>query len=166
MSVPLANWLVVRNVVVTGGSRGLGLGVVRKLAAEGYHAIAVARQNNTQLASAINHAKQFGPGALDFVPYDLGEIQGIAELVRKLRKKFGHLWACQQRCHQLGWRPGYDAQFRDRAYYSSEHALTDCPHQICGSQYDGGWSRTDSKYRLHHRLYRIQRDDVQNVSHN
>jgi 3-oxoacyl-[acyl-carrier protein] reductase len=89
MSVPLANWLVVRNVVVTGGSRGLGLGVVRKLAAEGYHAIAVARQNNTQLASAINHAKQFGPGALDFVSYDLGEIQGIAELVRKLRKKFG-----------------------------------------------------------------------------
>jgi 3-oxoacyl-[acyl-carrier protein] reductase len=92
MSVPLANWLVMRNVVVTGGSRGLGLGVVRKLAAEGYHALAVARQNNTQLASAINHAKQVGPGALDFVPYDLGEIQGIAELVRKLRKKFGPIY--------------------------------------------------------------------------
>jgi 3-oxoacyl-[acyl-carrier protein] reductase len=77
-----------RSVIVTGGSRGLGLCVARKLAAEGYHAIAVARQGNTQLASAIDHAKQFGPGALDFVSYDLGEIQGIAELVRKLRKEF------------------------------------------------------------------------------
>ena len=81
-----------RSVIVTGGSRGLGLSVVRKLAAEGYHAIAVARHNNTQLESAINHGKQFGPGALDFVPYDLGEIQGIAELVRKLRKEFGPIY--------------------------------------------------------------------------
>ena len=31
-----------RNVVVTGGSRGLGLGIARKLAGEGYHVIAVA----------------------------------------------------------------------------------------------------------------------------
>ena len=81
-----------RNVIVTGGSRGLGLGVARKLATDGYHAIAVARQNNTHLASAIDQAKQSGPGALDFVPYDLGEIQGIAELVRKLRKKFGPIY--------------------------------------------------------------------------
>jgi 3-oxoacyl-[acyl-carrier protein] reductase len=81
-----------RNVIVTGGSRGLGLGVSRKLATEGYHAIAVARQNNPQLASAIDQAKQSGPGALDFVPYDLGEIQGIAELIRKLRKEFGPIY--------------------------------------------------------------------------
>src|SRR2546429_3739044 len=31
-----------RNVLVTGGSRGLGLGIVRRLAAAGYRAIAVA----------------------------------------------------------------------------------------------------------------------------
>ena len=81
-----------RNVIVTGGSRGLGLGVARKLATEGYHAIAVARQNNTHLASAIDQAKQSGPGALDFVPFDLGEIQDIAALVRKLRKEFGPIY--------------------------------------------------------------------------
>ena len=81
-----------RNVIVTGGSRGLGLGVVRKLAAEGYHAIAVARQNNTQLASAIDQARQFRVGELDFVPYDLSQIRGIAELVRKLRKEFGPIY--------------------------------------------------------------------------
>jgi 3-oxoacyl-[acyl-carrier protein] reductase len=81
-----------RNVIVTGGSRGLGLSVVRKLAAEGYHAIAVARQNNTQLASAIDQARQFRVGELDFVPYDLSQIRGIAELVRKLRKEFGPIY--------------------------------------------------------------------------
>ena len=81
-----------RNVIVTGGSRGLGLGIVCKLAAEGYHAIAVARQNNPQLASAIDQARQSGVGALDFVPYDLSHIQGIAELVRKLRKEFGSIY--------------------------------------------------------------------------
>jgi len=81
-----------RNVIVTGGSRGLGLGVARKLAIEGYHAIAVARQNNPHLASAIEQAKQSGAGALDFVPFDLGEIQDIAALVRKLRKEFGPIY--------------------------------------------------------------------------
>src|SRR5262249_17652096 len=92
MSVPRANLPVMRNVVVTGGSRGLGLGIVRKLAAEGYHAIAIARQSNTQLDSAIDQARQWGTGALDFVPYDLSQIRGIAELVKKLRKEFGPIY--------------------------------------------------------------------------
>ena len=33
-----------RNVLITGASRGLGLGIARKLAAEGYCVIAVARK--------------------------------------------------------------------------------------------------------------------------
>jgi 3-oxoacyl-[acyl-carrier protein] reductase len=92
MSLPRANWFVMRSVIVTGGSRGLGLGIVRKLTAEGYHAIAIARQSNERLASAIHEAKQGGAGLLDFVQYDLGEIEGIAELVRKVRKDFGPIY--------------------------------------------------------------------------
>jgi 3-oxoacyl-[acyl-carrier protein] reductase len=34
-----------RNVIVTGGSRGLGLGIAGKLAKEGYRAIAIARRS-------------------------------------------------------------------------------------------------------------------------
>jgi len=41
-----------RNVVVTGGSRGLGLGIARKLAGAGYRVLAVARKMNDQLAAA------------------------------------------------------------------------------------------------------------------
>src|SRR5881296_3464798 len=87
------NWLVImRNVVVTGGSRGLGLGIVRRLAAEGYRAFAVARQMNDQLASTMEQAEQSRPGSLHFIPFDLGEIQDIPDLVKKLRKGFGPIY--------------------------------------------------------------------------
>src|SRR2546426_3278556 len=87
------NWLVImRNVVVTGGSRGLGLGIVRRLAAEGYRAFAVARQMNDQLASTMEQAEQARPGSLQFIPFDLGEIQGIPDLVKRLRKEFGPIY--------------------------------------------------------------------------
>src|SRR5213594_1429418 len=84
------NWFVMmRNVVVTGGSRGLGLGIVRRLAAEGYRSVAVARQMNDQLASTMEHAE---PGSLHFVPFDLGNIQNIPDLVKKLHKDFGPIY--------------------------------------------------------------------------
>ena len=90
---PQASWLViVRSVVVTGGSRGLGLGIVRRLTDEGYRAVAVARQMNDQLASTIDKAEQLHPGSLSFVPFDLGNIEEIPELVKKLRKDFGPVY--------------------------------------------------------------------------
>jgi 3-oxoacyl-[acyl-carrier protein] reductase len=92
MSEQPANWLVMRSVIVTGGSRGLGLGIACKLAAEGYYAIAVARKSNDKLASAIQQARESGVGAVDFVPYDLGETEGIATLVRQMHKEFGPIY--------------------------------------------------------------------------
>ncbi len=81
-----------RNVLVTGGSRGLGLGIARKLAAAGYRVIAVARTQNSQLTEAIEEAELKNPGSLHFVPFDLGEIENIAMLVGKLRKDFGAIY--------------------------------------------------------------------------
>jgi 3-oxoacyl-[acyl-carrier protein] reductase len=81
-----------RNVVVTGGSRGLGLGVVRRLTAEGYRAVAVARQMNDQLACAMEQAKRSRPGSLHFIPFDLGDIENIPDLVKKLHKDFGPIY--------------------------------------------------------------------------
>ena len=79
-------------VIVTGGSRGLGLGIVRRLICDGYCAIAVARQMNDQLASTIEHAGQSHPGALHFMPFDLGDVQEIPTFVKKLRKDFGPIY--------------------------------------------------------------------------
>jgi 3-oxoacyl-[acyl-carrier protein] reductase len=81
-----------RNVIVTGGSRGLGLGIARKLTAAGYHAIAVARKETSQLASAMQAAEGENPGSFHFVPFDLAEIDGISYFVKTLRKEFGPIY--------------------------------------------------------------------------
>ncbi len=81
-----------RNVLVTGASRGLGLGMVRRLAAAGYRAIAVARKESGPLSSAIKEAQREHPGSLRFVPFDLAQIDDIPRLVRALRKEFGPIY--------------------------------------------------------------------------
>jgi 3-oxoacyl-[acyl-carrier protein] reductase len=78
-----------RNVVVTGGSRGLGLGIAQKLTKAGYRAIAVARKETSQLTSAMQEAESVNAGSFHFVPFDLSEIDGIADLVKTMRKTFG-----------------------------------------------------------------------------
>ena len=81
-----------RHVLVTGGSRGLGLAIAQKLAAAGYHTITLARRESDEVAAAIAQAKQAGQGALSFVPFDLGKIDDIPDLVRRLRNEFGPLY--------------------------------------------------------------------------
>jgi len=81
-----------RSVLVTGGSRGLGLAICRRLAGSGYQVITVARRKNKDLAAALAQAERAGKGALYFVPFDLGEINKIPGLVRGLRKDFGPLF--------------------------------------------------------------------------
>jgi 3-oxoacyl-[acyl-carrier protein] reductase len=81
-----------RNAVVTGGSRGLGLGIAVKLASAGHRVIAVARQKNEQLSAAMVQAERAGCGSIHFMPFDLGDIAEIPELVRKLRKEFGPIF--------------------------------------------------------------------------
>jgi 3-oxoacyl-[acyl-carrier protein] reductase len=81
-----------RTVLITGASRGLGLGIARKLVAGGYDVIAVARKDNKELNAAIAQAKRAKKGALHFVAFDLGEIDKIPGFVRDLRKKFGPLF--------------------------------------------------------------------------
>jgi 3-oxoacyl-[acyl-carrier protein] reductase len=42
-----------RNVIVTGGSRGLGLGIASKLANESLSVIAIARKESSELTAVI-----------------------------------------------------------------------------------------------------------------
>jgi 3-oxoacyl-[acyl-carrier protein] reductase len=84
-----------RNVVVTGGSRGIGLGIARRLTEAGFRAIAIARKESNELASVIEETKRANSersGTLCFVPFDLAEIEGIADLVKTLRKDFGPIY--------------------------------------------------------------------------
>jgi 3-oxoacyl-[acyl-carrier protein] reductase len=81
-----------RTVLVTGASRGLGLGIARSLVAAGYGVIALARKESKELASAIAEAKRCKRSALHFLGFDLGQTDDIPDLVRNLRKEFGPLF--------------------------------------------------------------------------
>jgi 3-oxoacyl-[acyl-carrier protein] reductase len=82
----------VRNVIVTGGSRGLGLAMSRALASSGYRVIAVARSLNTELTAATRQAAEDARGAIEFRRCDLSDLNLIAPLVRALRADFGPLY--------------------------------------------------------------------------
>jgi len=81
-----------RNVIVTGGSRGLGLGIARRLSESGFRAIAIARKESGELAEAMREAEEARAGSMHFASFDLAEIDGIPELVKKLRKEFGPIY--------------------------------------------------------------------------
>jgi 3-oxoacyl-[acyl-carrier protein] reductase len=80
------------NVVVTGGSRGLGLGIACKLPTVGYRVIAIARRESEQLAAAIQETERSRSGSLHFRPFDLANTAGIHCLVKRLREEFGSIY--------------------------------------------------------------------------
>ncbi len=82
-----------RTVLITGASRGLGLGIARKLVAGGYRRHR-RRAQGQQGPDRGHRAKPSAPrsGSLHFVAFDLGKIDKIPELVRDLRKEFGPLF--------------------------------------------------------------------------
>jgi 3-oxoacyl-[acyl-carrier protein] reductase len=77
-----------RNVLVTGGSRGLGLGIAKKLAGAGFRVITVARRPTAELDAAMRECGDI----LKFWPFDLSDLAGIADLVPSIRKEFGPLY--------------------------------------------------------------------------
>ena len=81
-----------RNVIVTGGSRGLGLSIARKLAQAGYQVIAVARKENDEFASVVHDVENQKTGSLKFVSCDLSDISKLAGLVRTIRKELGPIY--------------------------------------------------------------------------
>jgi 3-oxoacyl-[acyl-carrier protein] reductase len=78
-----------RNVVVTGGSRGIGLAISRRLAAAGYQVIAVARRESDELRAARGEAQA---GSLTFRAFDLSAIDAIPSFVKGLRDEFGAIY--------------------------------------------------------------------------
>ena len=80
------------NVVVTGGSRGLGLCIAEALALSGFQVIAIARREGEQLPAARDRVAAAGRGALHFQAYDLADIEGVSGLVKDLRAEFGILY--------------------------------------------------------------------------
>jgi 3-oxoacyl-[acyl-carrier protein] reductase len=81
------------SVIVTGGSRGIGLGIVRSLAKAGYRVMALARKESPELREAIDLAASRDTGSIGFAAYDLAQTDGMAALVKQLRNDLGPIYA-------------------------------------------------------------------------
>ena len=80
------------NVLVTGGSRGIGLAIAQRLAGAGYCVIAVARRESDELGSSIETATKHGSGRIVFRSLDLSETDAIPAFVKSLRDEFGAIY--------------------------------------------------------------------------
>jgi 3-oxoacyl-[acyl-carrier protein] reductase len=77
-----------RNVLISGGTRGVGLAIAGKLAADGYRVFALGRKESPDLKAAIAAA----PDALHFVAFDLANIDVIPDLIREMKVAHGPLY--------------------------------------------------------------------------
>lgn len=77
------------NVVVTGGSRGLGLAIAQRLVGAGYNVIAVARRESVELKEAIRAS---GEDRLHFRDCDLGKVEALPAFAKSLRDGFGAIY--------------------------------------------------------------------------
>lgn len=74
-----------RHVIVTGGSRGLGLAISRRLLEDGFHVIAVARKESDELRALRAESGE----TLSFASFDLSRTDAIADFVLALKRQFG-----------------------------------------------------------------------------
>jgi 3-oxoacyl-[acyl-carrier protein] reductase len=78
----------VRNVLVTGASRGLGLAMARRLAKDGFRVFAVSRNTSEELTALCSESQ----GAVRFQACDLLEVEALPAMVRQLRTEAGPIY--------------------------------------------------------------------------
>lgn len=81
-----------RNIIVTGASRGIGLAVARELARADHCVLAVARRETAELRAAADDARTQVSGDIRFVSFDLEKIDEIAHFMRSLREAHGPIY--------------------------------------------------------------------------
>jgi 3-oxoacyl-[acyl-carrier protein] reductase len=79
----------VKNVLITGSARGLGLAIASRLAIDGFRVIGVGRRITTEYQSLIARTEK---GQIRFHAYDLNELSGIPALVSNITKEVGPLY--------------------------------------------------------------------------
>jgi NAD(P)-dependent dehydrogenase (short-subunit alcohol dehydrogenase family) len=79
-----------RVALVTGGSRGIGLGVARALAASGFHVAINGRRPADEVAGVVAELKSAGVDAL-YCQADVAELPDHARMLGEIRDRFGRL---------------------------------------------------------------------------
>ncbi|MBQ8763667.1 MAG: 3-ketoacyl-ACP reductase [Clostridia bacterium] len=73
--------------VITGGSRGIGLGIAKELLENGFFVVLSARNEGTEIEKIKNEYS----GRVFFVPCDISDINDIEKLVSAVKEKFGKI---------------------------------------------------------------------------
>lgn len=79
-----------RVALVTGGSRGIGLGIARALASTGFDLAINGRRPEADVADALAQLQQLGAETL-YHQADVGDLDAHAPLLEAIRDLFGHL---------------------------------------------------------------------------
>jgi 3-oxoacyl-[acyl-carrier protein] reductase len=144
------------NVLVTGGSRGIGLAIVAKDCRAGYNVIAVARSESDALRETIGNVVRQGTGGLHFRAFDLSEVDAIPAFVKGVRDEFGAIYG-------LVNNAGIGTEGLLATMHNSEiEALLRLnvlspghSDKICGAAHDGRWRRPHHQHVVDHRHHRL-----------
>jgi NAD(P)-dependent dehydrogenase (short-subunit alcohol dehydrogenase family) len=79
-----------RTALVTGGTRGIGLGIAQALAREGFDLALAGRRGEAEIASTLDGLRRLGVDVL-YVAADVGEAEARARLVAATRARFPRL---------------------------------------------------------------------------
>jgi len=78
-----------RVAFVTGGSRGIGAAIVKRLAKDGFHVVAVAR--NADKLQQVCHAIQSEGGSAEPLTCDIADARALAATIESVTEKLGRL---------------------------------------------------------------------------
>ena len=77
------------SALVTGGSRGIGLGIARRLLADGYRVVINGLRAPESVAGTLDDLSRFGD--ITYVAADVGRAEGRSHLVAETLKAVGRL---------------------------------------------------------------------------
>jgi len=80
-----------RNILITGASRGVGLAMARRFATNGDRVLAIARRETGEIVQLQQELQAQGKGELYFKPFDLSDIDAIPAFVRDISQTIGPL---------------------------------------------------------------------------
>ncbi len=108
-----------RVALVTGGARGIGLGIARALAGEGFDLVVCGRRPEAEAAAVLEELRRLG-ATVSYVSADLASASDRDRLVAAVRERFGRLHVL---VNNAGIAPSLRADLLDAGEESFERLL-------------------------------------------